>query len=146
MQTLQFTTEINAPASKVWNVLWDDAKYRKWTTAFCEGSYAISTWEEGDSIHFLDPNGNGMYSVIDKKIENQLMSFKHIGNLKNFQEMPLDEETKLWSNSKEIYELKEENNKTTLTVNIDTLENYVGFFNESMPKAIELIKNLSENE
>ena len=145
MKTLQFTIEINAPTSKVWRVLWDDATYRQWTTAFCEGSYAVSNWNEGDSIHFLDPNGNGMYSIIDKKVDNQLMSFRHIGNILKLEEMPLDEETKLWSNSKETYELKEGNNQTTLTVTIDTLDNYVGFFNESMPKAIELIKNLSEN-
>lgn len=145
MQTLQFTIDINAPASKVWNVLWDDATYRKWTTAFCEGSYALSNWNEGDSVHFLDPNGNGMYSVIEKKIDNELMSFRHIGNIMKLEEMPLDDETKLWSNSKEIYELKEENNQTKLTVNIDTLENYASFFNEKMPKAIDLVKNLSEN-
>lgn len=145
MEKLQFKININAPASKVWNVLWNDATYRKWTTAFCEGSYAVSNWNEGDAVHFLDPNGNGMYSVIEKKVENQLMSFKHIGNIMKLEEMPLDEETKLWSDSKETYELKEENNQTTLTVNIDTLDNYVGFFNESMPKAMELVKNLSEN-
>lgn len=145
MKTLEFTIEINAPASKVWNVLWDDSTYRKWTTAFCEGSYAVSNWNEGDSVHFLDPNGNGMYSVIERKIDNELMSFRHIGNIMKFQEMPLDEETKLWTNSKEIYELKEENNQTKLTVTIDTLENYVGFFNEKLPKAIDLVKKLSEN-
>ena len=145
MQTLQFTIDINAPASKVWDVLWDDATYRKWTTAFCEGSYAVSNWNEGDSVHFLDPNGNGMYSVIEKKIDNELMSFRHIGNIMDLKEMPLDEETKLWSNSKEIYELKEENNQTKLTVKVDTLDKYVDFFNGSMSKAIELVKNLSEN-
>ena len=105
----------------------------------------MSNWNEGDSVHFLAPNGDGMYSVIEKKIDNQLMSFRHIGNIKDFKELPLDEETKLWCNSKETYELKEENNQTQLTVSINALENYVGFFNETMPKAIELIKNLSEN-
>ena len=145
MKTLEFTIDINAPASKVWNVLWDDATYRKWTTAFCEGSYAVSNWNEGDSVHFLDPNGNGMYSVIERKIDNELMSFRHIGNIMDLKEMPLDEETKLWTNSKEIYELKEENNQTKLTVKVDTLDKYVDFFNKAMPKAIDLIKNLSEN-
>ena len=38
------------------------------------------------------------------------MSFKHIGNIHNFKEMPLDEETKLWCNSKETYHLNTENN------------------------------------
>jgi hypothetical protein len=145
METLQFTIEINAPTSKVWRVLWDDATYRKWTTAFCEGSYAESNWNEGDTVHFLALNGDGIYSIIEKKIDNKLMSFRHIGNIKEYKEMPLDEETKLWCNSKETYELSGENNQTKLTVSIDALETYVGFFNESMPKAIELIKNLSEN-
>ena len=145
METLQFTIEIDAPASKVWNVLWEDATYRKWTTAFCEGSYAVSNWNEGDTVHFLAPNGEGMYSKIHEKIENKLMSFNHIGNIKNYKEMPIDDETKSWCNSFEKYELTENNNNTTLTVSIDALEEYVNFFNESMPKAIELIKNLSEN-
>ena len=145
MQTLQFTIEINAQASKVWRVLWDDATYRKWTTAFCEGSYAVSNWNEGDPVHFLSPNGDGMYSIIDEKIDEKLMSFRHIGNIKNHVEQPIDEETKLWSEAKEIYTLKEANNQTTLTVTIDALDLYADFFNGSMPKAMELLKNLSEN-
>lgn len=144
MKTLHFTTEINATRTKVWQVLWDDATYRKWATAFCDGSYAVSNWNEGDGVHFLDASGNGMYSIIDEKIENTLMSFKHIGNIQEFKEMPLDEETKLWSNAKESYQLNSENNQTKLTVTIVTLETYAGFFNESMPKALEIIKNLSE--
>jgi hypothetical protein len=144
METLHFTTEINATTTKVWQVLWDDVTYRKWASAFCEGSYAMSNWNKGDGVHFLDSTGNGIYSIIDEKIENTLMSFKHIGNIHNFIEMPLDEETKLWCNSKETYHLYTENNQTKLTVTIDALENYVGFFNESMPKALEIIKKLSE--
>lgn len=144
MQTLQFKIEINASSNKVWNTLWNDATYRKWTTAFCEGSYAVSNWNEGDGIHFLDPNGNGMYSIIEKKIDEKLMSFKHIGNILNLEEQPLDEETKLWTNCNEIYELTEENNKTIVTVSVDTLDNYVSFFTEAMPNALELVKKLSE--
>lgn len=145
MEKLEFKIEINAPANKVWNVLWDDATYRKWTSAFCEGSYAVSNWNEGDSIHFLSPSGDGMYSKIHKKIDNKFISFNHIGNIKNFEEMPIDEETKNWSNSFENYELTEENGKTTVLVSIDSLEEYVSFFNSTMPKAMELVKNLSEN-
>ena len=144
METLHFITEINATTTKVWQVLWDDVTYRKWAAAFCEGSYAVSHWNEGDRVHFLDASGNGMYSLIDEKIENKLMSFKHIGNIHNFKEMPLDEETKLWCNSKETYHLHTENNQTKLTVTIDALEKYVCFFNETMPKALEIIKKLSE--
>jgi hypothetical protein len=51
--------------------LWDDITYRKWASAFCEGSYAVSHWNEGDTVHFLDSTGNGIYSSIDEKIENK---------------------------------------------------------------------------
>lgn len=145
MQTLKFSIDINAPASIVWTVLWDDATYRKWTTAFCEGSYAVSNWNEGDTVHFLSPSGDGMYSKIHKKIDDKFMSFNHIGNIKNYEEMPIDEETKNWSNSFENYELNEANGITNLQVTIDALEQYVSFFNGTMPKAMELVKNLSEN-
>lgn len=145
METLQFKVEINAPATKVWNVLWDDETYRKWTLAFCDGSYAVSNWNEGDTIHFLAPNGDGMYSKIHKKIDHKFMSFNHIGNIKNYEEMPVDEETKDWCNSFESYELTEENGKTTVLVSIDALEAYISFFNTTMPRAMGIVKDLSEN-
>ena len=40
MEKMNFSIDINAPKEKVWNVLWDDDSYRKWTSAFAEGSYA----------------------------------------------------------------------------------------------------------
>ena len=67
MTTLNFTTNIKAPAAKVWQVLWDDATYRQWTGAFQEGSYAVSDWKEGSKIHFLSPNGDGMFGIIAEK-------------------------------------------------------------------------------
>jgi len=42
METIEFKIEINAPKQKVWEVLWNDATYRKWTNVFCEGTYALS--------------------------------------------------------------------------------------------------------
>ena len=45
-------------------------------STFCEGSYAVSNWNEGDGVHFLDSTGNGIYSIIDEKIENQKIILK----------------------------------------------------------------------
>lgn len=74
-------------------MLWNDETYRIWTEAFYAGSYAVSKWKEGDKIQFLSPDGSGMYSKIVENKSNMLMSFKHIGNIKNFEEQPIDEET-----------------------------------------------------
>src|SRR5690606_24668626 len=85
MKTLTFKIEINTHKEKVWSLLWDDATYRKWAAVFCEGTYAVSDWEEGSMIQFLTPNGEGMHSVIEKKTENEYMAFKHLAMIKNFE-------------------------------------------------------------
>lgn len=64
MATLHFETRINASRKKVWDVLWNDDTYPKWTAAFMPGSYAESDWKEGSKILFLDPERNGMLSMI----------------------------------------------------------------------------------
>ena len=86
MNTLHFKTNINAPKEKVWKILWDDKTYREWTSAFMEGSYAESDWKEGSKICFLAPGGSGMFSIIEKKIPNEQMTFKHLGEIKEGKE------------------------------------------------------------
>ena len=82
MTVLHFTIKINATPEKVWDVLWTDATYRKWTSVFSEESHAISDWNEGSTIQFIGPGNNGMYGIIQKKIPNTQMVFKHLGELK----------------------------------------------------------------
>ena len=141
---IEFKIDINASREKVWKILWDDKTYRQWTIPFSEGSYAISDWKEGSSIHFLDPKGGGMYSVIEKLNAPEYMSFKHIGELKEGKEMPLDEKSMLWSGGKENYSLKEKGGVTTLLVTGDLPDEFLDFFNQAYPKALALVKSLSE--
>lgn len=145
MKTLEFTIEINAPKEKIWKLLWDDITYRDWVSVFCEGSYAKSNWNEGDSIYFLSQDGRGMNSIIDKKIENQYMAFKHISEMKDFEPQPVDEAASEWSGGMEIYELIPNQSSVTLKVLMDTLEKYIEYFETTFPKALERVKELSEN-
>lgn len=145
MTTLEFKIEINAPVEKVWFSMWDYDNYLKWTSAFCEGSYAVSDWKEGSRIHFLAPNGDGMYSVIEVLKPNKQMSFKHLGSIKNKEEQPLDDASKLWSGATENYYLESNGNVTQLSVKMDVVDEYVGFFNESFPKGLSIIKDNAEN-
>lgn len=144
MKKLTFEIKINAPASKVWQVLWYDATYRKWTSAFTEGSYAVSDWKEGSKIQFLSPDGGGMYSKIDVSKPNELMSFEHIGVIKNFEEQPLDEETKAWSGCKENYYLTETNDSTHLKVEVEVDENSIAYMSKAFPQSLDIVKELSE--
>lgn len=145
MKKLEFTISIKAPKEKVWYSLWDNENYENWTTAFCNGSYALSSWELGSKIHFLSPLGDGMYSKIIENNEFESMVFSHIGNIQNYKEVPLNEETKQWTGNTERYTLTEINGTTLLLVTLDTLEHYIDFFKGTFPKALENIKAIAEN-
>ena len=145
MKKLNFLTEIKAPKEKVWKILWDDATYRKWTSAFGEGCYAVSDWAEGSKVLFLGGEGEGMHSIIAKKVPNQFMSFKHMGTVKDGKEQPESEESKKWSGAMENYSLDEKNGVTELAVTLDITEDFEQFFKETFPKALEVVKSLAEN-
>lgn len=146
MKRLNFSTQIIASKEKVWSILWDDASYRKWTSVFDPGSYAVSDWEEGSKVLFLSGNGNGMYSSIEQKIPYELMAIKHNGMVKDGKEMPVDEETKKWAGAIETYLLKETAGATELTVNIDVTEDMETYFNDKFPDALDKVKSLAEEE
>lgn len=144
MKQLQFKIDINASANQVWEALWEDDNYRKWVSIFCEGSYAISDWQKGGKIHFLGPNGDGMYSTITELIPNEKMFFTHLGEIKNNEEQPISEETKTWSGARENYTIKENNTTTTLMVTMDIVESHLDYFEDAFPKGLAIVKQLAE--
>jgi len=146
MKKKQFSIEINAPREKVWSVLWDEDTYRQWTSVFSAGSYAVSDWKEGSKIQFLSSDGSGMFSEIAKKRPPELMSFKHLGVVKNGEEQHIDQETQDWSGANENYLLKENGGKTELLVEMDVTDEFQKYFEETFPKALEKIKELSEGD
>lgn len=144
LKRINFSTTIKASKEKVWDVLWNDESYRAWTSVFTEGSCAVSDWNEGSKILFLDGKGGGMYSTIAKKIPGEFMSFRHIGEVKDGIEQPLDEKTQSWSGSTEDYILKEGGGVTELTIEMDMMEDMLDYFNKTFPLALEQVKKLAE--
>jgi hypothetical protein len=144
MEKLNFKTSIKAPKEKVWKTLWDDATYRKWTSAFSEGSHADTDWKEGSKVLFLDGQGSGMVSRIETIRPNEFMSFKHFGEVKNGIEDTESDKVKGWAGALENYTLKEVNGITELTVDMDMNEDYKDYFVGTFPKALEQVKILSE--
>lgn len=144
MKLLEFSIEINAPKEKVWFTLWDDDTYREWTTAFCEGSYALSSWEEGAKVFFLDPNGNGMSSVVFENKPFERMVFKHITEIYDMNESSIDEKIATWTGAKESYFLAVNNGVTTLKVVNETVEAFESFFQNTMPNALAKVKEIAE--
>lgn len=141
MEKLHFEIQISAEPAKVWSVLWDDISYRQWTTAFTEGSFYQGTWEERSIMKFFDSHNNGMYSQIEKNIPEKIMKLLHLGEIFNGIEAPQD-----WGEATEAYILEENEEGTTLNVDIQTSEEFKSFFEEKFPNALRIIKNLSENQ
>ena len=139
MNTVEFSIKIDAPKEKVWESLWSDEGYRKWTAPFAEGSYAESDWQEGSKIRFLSPDGGGMYGIIQRKIPFEQMSFQHHGEIKEGVE-----EGKEWAGAMEQYYLTETNGTTELKVTMDVTEEFQSYFNETLPKALAVLKEISE--
>lgn len=144
MKKMHFEIAIDAPADVVWNILWNPKTYTQWTSVFCEGSYAESNWNQGDKILFLSPGGEGMFSVIAEKKDNQIMAFRHIGMVKDLVEQPIDDAVSLWSGAMEVYTLSQTGSQTTLAVDMDITEEHETYFASAFPKGLEKVKALSE--
>lgn len=144
MKKLEFSIDIEAPKEKVWNTLWDEATYPQWTSVFSEGSKAVTDWKEGGMVHFLDGKGSGMYSTIAQSIPYKFMSFRHIGELKDGKELPVDEKAKEWSGSMENYTLEESGSVTKLLIDLDITDDHLKYFNETFPKALQKVKEIAE--
>lgn len=145
METFKYQTEINAPAEKVWDILWNEDTYSQWTHYFSPDSHMVTDWKVGGKTYFTDASKkNGMVSTIDKIEENKYLIFKHLGEMTDGVEDTESEKVKVWSGSKEAYYLEENNGKTTLKVEIDSDENYKEMFDNGFTKGLQIIKELSE--
>ncbi len=139
---LQFSIDIKAEKTKIWEALWDENLYRDWVGVFFEGSYAITdNWKEGSKVLFLSPDQSGIYSIIETHIPNETMQFKHIGNVVMGREQPIDDETKKWSGATETYTLIEGVESNTLSVEIDILDEHLDFMSTIFPKALKKVKD-----
>ena len=144
MEKQQFKTLISAPREKVWNVLWNDDTYRKWTSVFSEDSHAETDWQKGSKVLFLDGKGSGMVARIAENKPNEFLSIEHLGEVHNGVEDTVSEKIKQWAGAHENYTLKNVDGNTELTVDMDVTEEFKDYFHDTWPKAMEKIKELAE--
>jgi hypothetical protein len=144
MEKLKFETLIDASREVVWDVLWSDSTYPLWTSSFGEGGKAVSDWQQGSKIYFLSASDDGMLSLIETKIPNEYMAFRHMGMVSHGVEDAEGEEAKKWAGSLEDYRLTTKGDKTELAVGIDILPEYKSDFLSMWPAAMARIKSLAE--
>lgn len=151
MEKLQFKTEINAPLSKVFDVMLgitNKSTYEQWTALFNPTSTYEGNWNKGSKILFLGSNElgekSGMVSTIAENIVNKFISIRHYGLVKNGVETTTGPEVEKWANGLENYSFEENNGVTFVTIDLDTTQDFVEYMNQAYPKALEKLKEICE--
>lgn len=151
MKKITFKTQIKAPAKRVYETMLglnDIATYEQWTAEFNPTSTYEGNWNKGEKMYFVgtDENGKrgGMISEIAENIPAEFVSIKHIGMLDGETEITSGEQVDPWAGSLENYAFQESNGITTVTVEMDTAEDYMDYFNGTWPKALKTLKKIAE--
>ncbi len=151
MEKLQFKVKINSPVSQVYDCmlgLKNKSTYEQWTALFNPTSTYEGSWDKGSKILFIgiDEKGEkgGMVSKIVENFPNRFVSIQHYGLFKANEEITDGPEVEKWANGFENYTFEENNGTTTVTVDLDTDEDFVGYMQENYPKALEKLKEICE--
>ncbi|WP_207426718.1 SRPBCC domain-containing protein [Pedobacter sp. SYSU D00535] len=144
MKKQTFSILVDASRERVWEILLGESTYPVWTSVFAEGSTVETDWQEGSRAVFHDGKGQGMVSHIERNIPNEFLSIKHLGFIKDGVEDFDSPEVKKWAGALENYTLNETNGKTELVIDLHVDEEHLKYFDETWPKALEKVKELSE--
>lgn len=148
MSKLNFSILIDAPISKVWDIMLQDKTYRIWTEEFAAGSHYVGNWNQGSKILFLGPTEDGKLAGMVSRIkENKLhkyISIEHLGEVYDGVEDTTSDRVKIWAGALENYTFVNKNGKTELVVDLDINEEFKEMFEGTWPKALQKLKSLCE--
>ena len=146
---LHFDIEINSSQDNVYKTMLDKKKYSEWTSVFNPDSHYIGSWDKGSKILFLgtDSDGElrGMVSMIKENIPGKFLSIQHNGIFQNGKEITCGPEIDEWAGILENYTFTLSNNKTLLSVDIDSSHEFKSYFIKTWPLALDKLKFICEN-
>ncbi|AHM59631.1 Activator of Hsp90 ATPase 1 family protein [Flammeovirgaceae bacterium 311] len=148
LESLHFEIEINAPVEKVYTSMLDKELYKAWTAAFNPGSYYEGSWQKGSKILFIgtDQDGSlgGMVSRIKENIPHKFVSIEHLGVYQHGKEITSGKEVEGWAGAQENYSFQDLNGSTLLSIDMDSNEQFKGYFSETWPRALAKLKAICE--
>ena len=145
METLNYEVSINAPKESVWQTLTEADRYTQWIKAFSPNSYADGEWKQGTHIKFLDPDMGGTKAFIELLKPNERILVRHVSIIsKDGEESTSGKMADNWIGTTEDYQLADDDNGTSLHIEIKTHSDFVQMFNAGWPEALKRIKALSE--
>ena len=145
LKRLQWSIDIFAPASGVYEMVIGPESYRQWTSAFGEGLYFDGSWQKGQRIRFLTREGHGVVSEIAENRPNEFLSVRHIGYIDDHGvEDTSSEAIRAWAPAYENYTFAATPQGTKLTVEQDITDDFESM-PEAWPKALGKLKALCES-
>ena len=148
IEMLHFEITIKAGRDKVFHTMLDEKTYPLWTAEFNPHSKFKGTWAKGSKMVFLgsDKDGKigGMVSRIKEYIPNRFVSIEHYGMIQNGEEILSGPEVDKWAGVLENYTFTFENDETMVAVDMDTIQEFTSYFNETWPKALKKLKLICE--
>jgi len=151
MERLQFKIKIKAASERVYRTMLgldNKSTYEHWTSAFNPTSTFEGSWKKGSKIYFIgvDENGKrgGMVSEISENKPAEFISIRHYGILDGDKEITTGEIVEKWTGGLENYSYEETKGITTVTVDLDTIDEYIDYFKNTYPGALEKLKEILE--
>src|SRR5690606_23816742 len=86
----------------------------------------------------------GMVSEVNEHKGEKLVSVRHYGFVDGENEITTGEQVEKWAGGHEIYHFEENDGKTTVTVELDTIDDFIVYFNEKYPQAMDKLKEICE--
>lgn len=148
MKKVHYNVSINAPVDKVFNTMLEKKNYEQWTAPFNPTSTFEGSWGQGDKIYFIgehEGKKGGMVARIAENIPNKFISIEHLGMLDDGKEITEGPAVEGWAGSRENYTFESKDGGTSLSIDVDTDERWTDHFNETWPKALAILKDLSES-
>jgi len=149
MKKKQFKITINASVEKVFADMLGTETYKKWTSVFNPTSNFEGTWGKNEKIIFLGTNKEGkkegMIGIIREYEPNKYVSIEYTGLLDGDKEITSGKEVESWIGSHENYSYESNGDQTVVTVDLDVAEPFLEYFEETFPRALEKLKEVSES-
>jgi hypothetical protein len=144
LERLHWSIDISAPTSSVYQMLIGTRSYTQWTSAFGDGLYFEGSWQEGERMRFLTPEGHGVISEVAENRPDAFLSLRHVGYIMDGIEDTDSEAIRGWAPAYENFTLTAASHGTTLVVEQDMTDAFESMA-ETWPKALENLKALCES-
>ena len=145
MKAFEFTININARPEKVEAIMLGPETYKEWVGVSWPGSTYEGSWQLGEDLKFAAPGQGGTLATIEVFKPHAYIQAKHIAVVNA--DGSLDKESDIakgWIGTTESYTFTEQNGGTELKVQMVTKPEWGKMFTDSMPRALDKLKELCE--